>query len=149
MAAKPMFCESQGIDCNPRIIHNEITNINAWDSSFSNVNSLRNSINKTLLLTEMVSVSYKMYYLQYSDPFAMDFFMATNNLLIIWKMLWFGGMWPVTGNGLNIPSPVWWCDTTYNAFSFLQHITPTRYCSNSPALSGSTSLTILTFSLNV
>ena len=75
------------------IIHHQITNINAWDSSFLNVilcagNSLytclSNSVNKTFLLLtdvpEMVSASDKMYSLQYSDAFAGDLFMATNNL---------------------------------------------------------------------
>ena len=75
------------------IIHHQITNINVWDSSLLNIilcagNSLytciSNSINKTLLLLtdvlEMVSVSDRMYFLKYSDPFAGDLFMTTNNL---------------------------------------------------------------------
>ena len=75
------------------IIHHQITNINVWDSSLLNIilcagNSLytciSNSINKTFLLLtdvpEMVSVSDRMYFLQYSDPFAGDLFMTTNNL---------------------------------------------------------------------
>ena len=69
------------------IIHNQITNVNAWDSSFLNVvlfagNSLytciNKSINKTFLLLtdvpEMLSVSDKIYYLQYSDSYAGDLF---------------------------------------------------------------------------
>ena len=76
------------------IIYNEITNINAWDSSFLNVilctgNSLytciSNSINKTFLLLtdvlEIVSVSDQMHCLLYSHSFAGGSFMATNNLL--------------------------------------------------------------------
>ena len=75
------------------IIHNQITNVNAWDSSFLNVvlfagNSLYTCINKStnktfLLLTdvpEMLSVSDKIYYLQYSDSYAGDLFRTTNNL---------------------------------------------------------------------
>ena len=75
------------------IIHNQITNINAWDSTFLNVilstgdslyTCISNYINKTfLLLTDVpkiVSVSDQMYSLQYSVSFAGDLFMATTNL---------------------------------------------------------------------
>ena len=75
------------------VLHNQLKNVDEWDSSFLNDtlcvgNSLKsclsNSINKPFLLStdlpEMVSIFGKIYYLQYSNPLAGDLFMTTSNL---------------------------------------------------------------------
>ncbi len=69
------------------IVHSHITNINSWDFSFLNFilhagnnlyTCISSSINKNFLLLtdvpEMVSVSDKIYHLQYSDSFNGDLF---------------------------------------------------------------------------
>ena len=79
--------------CLTAVLHNQIKNVNEWDSSFLNAilctgNSLygciSHSINKSyLLLTDlpgMVSVFGQIYHLHYSSPFAGDLFMTANNL---------------------------------------------------------------------
>jgi hypothetical protein len=79
--------------CLTAVLHNQQKNIDQWDSSFLNVilcagnglySCISSSINKPFLLLtdlpEMVSIFDKIYYLQYSNPFAGDLFMTTDNL---------------------------------------------------------------------
>jgi hypothetical protein len=79
--------------CLTAVLHNQQKNIAEWDSSFLNVilcagnglySCISSSINKPFLLLtnlpEMVSIFDKIYYLQYSNPFAGDLFMMTDNL---------------------------------------------------------------------
>jgi hypothetical protein len=75
------------------IVHNHINNVDTWDSSFLNeilcagnnlYTCISNSVNKSFLLLsevpEMVSVSDKIYDLQFSDPYAVDLFTTTIDL---------------------------------------------------------------------
>ena len=79
--------------CLTAVLHNQLKNIDEWDSSFLNgilcagnslYSCISTSINKPFLvlndLPEMVSIFDKIYYLQYSNPFAGDLFMTTDNL---------------------------------------------------------------------
>ena len=79
--------------CLTAVLHNQLKNIDEWDSSFLNgilcagnslYSCISTSINKPFLLLndlpEMVSIFDKIYYLQYSNPFAGDLFMTSDNL---------------------------------------------------------------------
>ena len=79
--------------CFSAVLHSHLKNIDEWDSTFLNeilytgnilYSHVSNSVKKRFLLLsdipETISLCNKVYFVQYSDPFAGNMFMTSNKL---------------------------------------------------------------------